>query len=135
MIGAAQTGVFAAAVGDAPVAAAGRRDFAQALAAVVTTGGHENSTYHLTGDRDYTYEDLAAAMTEVLGTPVRYQPVPAEQYRTMLTGAGVDEATAGFLAALDQSIGSGVLRYAGDDLSRLVGHRTMSLVEGLRQGH
>jgi NAD(P)H dehydrogenase (quinone) len=133
MNGAAQTGVFAAAVGDAAVAPAGRRDFAQGLAAVISTGGHDDRTYHLTGERDYTYHDLANAMTEVLGTPVTYQPVPAEQYRTMLIGAGLDEATAGFLTALDQSISTGVLGYAGDDLTRLIGHPTMSLTEGLRQ--
>lgn len=134
MNAAAHTGVFTAAVGDGPVAPAGRRDFAQALAAVVTTSGHDNRTYQLTGDRDYTYHDLADAMTDVLGTPVKYQPVGAEQYRAMLTGAGMDEATAGFLTALDQSIATGVLGYAGDDLTRLIGHPTMSLVDGLRQG-
>jgi NAD(P)H dehydrogenase (quinone) len=36
-------------------------------------------------------------------------------------------------APLDQSIGTGVLGYAGDDLARLIGHPTMSLTEGLRQ--
>ncbi|MEX5711122.1 NAD(P)H-binding protein [Parafrankia sp. FMc6] len=132
---AAQTGVLPAAVGDAPVAPAGRRDLAQALAVVVTTSGHDDRTYHLTGDRDHTYHNIAAAMTDVLGTPVRYQPLPAEEYRTLLTGAGMDDATAGFLAALDQSIGTGVLAHAGDDLTRLIGHPTMSLAEGLRQDH
>jgi NAD(P)H dehydrogenase (quinone) len=51
----------------------------------------------------------------------------------LLIGAGLDEATAGFLTALDQSIGTGVLGYAGDDLTRLMGHPTMSLTDGLRQ--
>jgi NAD(P)H dehydrogenase (quinone) len=133
MAGAAHTGVLTAAVGDARVAPAGRRDFAQALAAVVTTSGHDNRTYQLTGDRDYTYQDIADAMADVLGKPVKYQPVPAEQYRTMLTTTGMDGATAGFLTALDGSITTGVLAYAGDDLTRLIGHPTMSLTEGLRQ--
>jgi NAD(P)H dehydrogenase (quinone) len=51
----------------------------------------------------------------------------------LLIGAGLDEATAGFLTALDQSIGTGVLGYAGDDLTRLIGHPTMSLTDGLGQ--
>ncbi|WP_018636394.1 NAD(P)H-binding protein [Parafrankia elaeagni] len=132
---AAQTGVLTAAVGDAPISPVGRRDLAQALAVAVTTGGHDNRTYHLTGDRDYTYHDIAAAMADVLGTPVHYQPVSVEEYRALLIGTGIDEATAGFLSALDQSIGSGVLAHAGNDLSRLIGHPTMSLAEGLRQDH
>jgi NAD(P)H dehydrogenase (quinone) len=133
MHGAAQNGVFLAAVGDGRVAPAGRRDFAEALAAVVTGSGHDDHTYDLSGDRDYTYADLAAAMTEVLGTPVTYQAVSAEQYHTILTGAGLDEGTAGFLAALDGNMGAGIMARTGDDLSRLIGHPTMSLTEGLRQ--
>jgi NAD(P)H dehydrogenase (quinone) len=133
MQGAARTGVFTAAVGEGRVAPAGRRDFAEALAAVVTTDGHDNTTYSLTGDTDYTYADLADAMTKVLGTPVRYEPLSAEQYQAVLTGAGLDQGTAGFLAALDGNLGAGIMAYAGDDLTRLLRHPTMSLVEGLSQ--
>jgi NAD(P)H dehydrogenase (quinone) len=133
MQGAAQTGVFTAAVGDGRVAPAGRRDFAEALAAVVTTDGHDNRTYSLTGDTDYTYADLADAMSKVLDKPVRYQPVSAEQYHAILTGAGLDAGTAGFLTALDSNIGAGIMSYAGDDLTRLIGHPTVPLVEGLSQ--
>ena len=100
---------------------------------MVTTSGHDNRTLHLTGDRDYTCQDLADAMAQVLGKPVQYQPVTPEQYRIMLTGAGMDEATAGFLAALDENMGAGIMASAGDDLIRLIGHPTMSLVEGPRQ--
>jgi NAD(P)H dehydrogenase (quinone) len=131
---AAQTGVLTAAVGEAPVVApVTRLDLAQALAAVVTTEGHEDRTYSLTAERDYTYGDIAAAMSEVLGTPVKYQPVGVEQYRDMLAGSGLDAGTAGFLAALDQSISTGVLTSTGDDLSRLIGRLPTPLAEGLRQ--
>lgn len=133
MQGAAQSGVLTAAVGDGRVAPAGRRDFAEALAAVLTTDGHDDTTYSLTGDTDYTYADLADAMATVLGTPVQYQPVSAEQYQAILTDAGLDAGTAGFLAALDGNMGAGTMAYAGDDLTRLIGHRSMSLVEGLSQ--
>ena len=130
---AAQSGVFMAAVGDGHVAPAGRRDFAEALAVVVTRSGHENRTYSLTGDTDYTYADLAAAMSEVLGKPVTYQSVSPEQYQSILTSAGLDAGTAGFLAALDQNMGAGIMSSTGDDLARLIGHPSMSLTEGLRQ--
>ncbi|WP_074308827.1 hypothetical protein [Micromonospora cremea] len=63
---------------------------------MVTTDDHDNTTYSLTGDTDYTYADLADATAKVLGKPVRYQPVSAEHYQAILTGAGLDEGTAGF---------------------------------------
>jgi NAD(P)H dehydrogenase (quinone) len=130
---AANSGVFMAAVGDGKVAPAGRRDFAEALAVVITSSGHDDRTYSLTSDTDYTYTDLAAAMSEVTGKPVTYQPVSPEQYQGILTGAGLDEGTAAFLAALDQNMGAGIMASTGDDLVRLIGHPTMSLTEGLRQ--
>ena len=100
---------------------------------MVTTDGHDDTIYSLTGDTDYTYADLADAMAKVLGTRVTYQPVSAEQYQAILAGAGLDAGTAGFLAALDTNMGAGIMAYAGDDLTRLIGHRSMSLVEGLSQ--
>jgi NAD(P)H dehydrogenase (quinone) len=130
---AAQTGLLTAAVGDARVAAAGRRDYAEALASVVTTKGHGNRTYTLAGTQDFTYSDIAAAMADVLGTPVKYQPLAAAEYQDLLVGSGMDQATAGFLAGLDGNIADGILAHAGDDLTRLIGHPTMTLVEGLRQ--
>ncbi|MET0416768.1 MAG: DoxX family protein [Actinoplanes sp.] len=47
--------------------------------------------------------------------------------------AGLDAGAAGFLAALDRSMGEGIMSATGDDLVRLIGHPTMSLAEGLRQ--
>jgi NAD(P)H dehydrogenase (quinone) len=131
---AAQTGVFTAAAGDGPIAPVGRRDLAEALATVVTGTGHANKTYSLTSEHNFTYHDIAAAMSEVLDKPVTYQTVDPAQYRAMLTGAGLDDGTAVFLTALDHNLGSGIMSSAGDDLARLIGHPTMSLSEGLRHG-
>ena len=75
MDGPRHTGVLAAAVGDAVVAAASRRDLAEALAVVVTTDGHDNTTYSLSGDTDFTYHDIATAMSTVLERDVTYRGV------------------------------------------------------------
>jgi NAD(P)H dehydrogenase (quinone) len=125
------TGVLAAATGAAVVAAASRKDLAEALATVVTTDGHDNVTYSLSGDTNFTYADIAAAMSVVLGREVRYQPVTPEQLRTALIDSGVDSGLAGFLVSLDETIAAGVFARVGDDLSRLLGRPTTGLVEGL----
>lgn len=126
------TGVLAAATGDAVVAAATRQDLGEALAVVVTTDGHDNLTYHLSGDTDFTYTDIAEAMSTVLGREVIYQPVPAENLRMMLTGAGIDAELADFLVGLDETIAAGEYARVGDDLATLLGRPTTGLVEGLR---
>lgn len=125
------TGVYAAAVGDALVAPASRKDLGEALAVVVATDGHDNATYSLSGATDVTYTDIAQAMSVVLGRGVEYRPVTADELQEILTGIGMDEATAGFLAGLDETIGAGAFARVGDDLTRLIGRTTTGLVEGL----
>ncbi|MFE0023894.1 NAD(P)H-binding protein [Amycolatopsis sp. NPDC059021] len=125
------TGVLAAATGDAVVAAAGRKDLAEALAVVVTTDGHDNVTYSLSGDTNFTYADIAEAMSVVLGREVTYQPVTPEELQTALVDSGMDGELAGFLVSLDETIAAGVFARVGDDLSRLLGRPTTGLVEGL----
>ncbi len=108
---AAQSGVSMAAVGNGEVDPAGRRDYAEALAVVITGTGHDDRAYSLTSD---TYSDPAAAMSEVTGEPVTYQPVTPEQYQNILTIVGLDEGTAAFLAALDENVGAGIIASTGD---------------------
>ncbi|WP_134728148.1 NAD(P)H-binding protein [Amycolatopsis nivea] len=125
------TGVLAAATGDAVVAAASRKDLAEALAVVVTTEGHDNVTYNLSGDTDFTYADIAEAMSVVLEREVAYQPVTPEELRALLRKTGMADELADFLVSLDETIAAGVFARVGDDLSRLLGRPTTGLVEGL----
>ncbi|MGW7533758.1 NAD(P)H-binding protein [Amycolatopsis sp. NPDC054798] len=125
------TGVLAAATGDAVVAAASRKDLAEALAVVVTTDGHDNVTYSLSGDTNFTYADIAEAMSVVLEREVVYRPVAPEELRAMLRKTGMADGMADFLVSLDETIAAGVFARVGDDLSRLLGRPTTGLVEGL----
>jgi NAD(P)H dehydrogenase (quinone) len=125
------TGVLAAAIGDAVVAAAGRSDLAEAVATVVTTEGHDTVTDSLSGDSDFTYADIANAMSVVLSRDVTYVPVSPDELRAQLTGAGLDDGLAGFLVSLDETIATGTFARVGDDRSRLIGRPTTGLVEGL----
>jgi NAD(P)H dehydrogenase (quinone) len=50
----------------------------------------------------------------------------------ILVGAGMDEATAGFVVALDGNIRDGALADASPDLSRLAGRPSTPLVDALR---
>ncbi|GAA2018854.1 SDR family oxidoreductase [Pseudokineococcus marinus] len=128
-----ETGVLAAGAGDGRVASASRRDYAAATAAVLLDpSAHAGRTYELGGDVAWTYDELAAAMGEVLGREVTYQRLSPEQQGAALRSAGLDEQTAGFVVALDQSIAAGALDVTTGDLSRLAGRPSTPLVEGLR---
>ena len=129
---ATETGVLAAGVGAGRVASASRKDFADAAAVVLLEDGHIGEVYELGGDVAWDYDDLAAAFAEVAGREVEYQPLTADEQLAGLQAAGLDEGTAGFVAALDAGIAAGALADTDGTLARLIGRPTTPLVEGLR---
>lgn len=126
------TGTLVGSVHDGRVASASRVDFADAAAAVLVGAEHDNSAYELSGDVDWSYPDLAAAIAEVSGAPVVYQDLTTDEHVAALVGAGLAEGTAQFVAALDASIAAHTLEATTGDLARLIGRPTTPLLDGLR---
>lgn len=129
---AAETGVIAGSAGDGLVASATRADLAAGLAALLTEDGHLGEVYDFTGERAWSFEELAAAASEITGREVVYAPLTADEHVAALEAAGLDAGTAGFVAGIDDGIRRGVLAGASDTLARLIGRPTTSLVDGLR---
>lgn len=126
------TGTLVAAAGAGRVASASRADYAEALAVLATSGEHSGATVELGGDVSWTHDDLAEALSQVVGREVVYQPVDAATVVSNLVGVGLDEATAGFVAALDTNIAAGELDADDHTLSTLIGRPTTPLVDTLR---
>lgn len=129
---AAETGVLTSGTGDGRVASASRKDFADAAAAVALEDGHLGEVYELGGDVAWDYRELAAAISAVTGREVSYVPVAFDDQVAALRAAGLDEGTAGFVAALDAGIKNGALADTDGTLARLIGRPTTPLVDGLR---
>ncbi|MBN2628282.1 MAG: SDR family oxidoreductase [Spirochaetales bacterium] len=123
---AAQTGILISAAGKGKVSSALRSEYAEAAVRALVAGGRGGRIYELAGT-PWNYEDLAEAAGEVLRRSVAYKPVTAEEKRQALLAAGLDEGTAGFLAALDESIAAGSLEIESDDLSYLLGRPSLPL--------
>jgi NAD(P)H dehydrogenase (quinone) len=62
---------------------------------------------------------------------VAYRAVSPDEHTRILTEAGLDEGTAGFVVALDGNIRDGALADAPGTLGRLIGRPTTPLGEGL----
>ncbi|MCJ1707935.1 SDR family oxidoreductase [Microbacterium sp. VKM Ac-2923] len=131
---AGETGEIVAAVGDARVASASRRDYAEAAAVALITDELAGQTVELGGDVAWDYDELARAASEVLGRPVAYTAVTVEQLTAGLETAGLDAATAAFVAGIDDAIARGALSQTDGTLARIIGRPTTPLVEGLRAG-
>lgn len=130
---AAQTGELVAAVGSGRIASAERADYAEAAAAVLVGEGHEEKVYELTGDEAWDFNDLAAAIAEAAGCACAYKPVSPEELKTGMIAAGLDEGTAGFVAALDANIAEGSLEEATGDLRKLIGRPGTPLKETVKR--
>ncbi|GAB3610860.1 SDR family oxidoreductase [Humibacter ginsengiterrae] len=128
---AAATGEIIGSAGTGRVASASRRDFADAAAVVLTTPGHDGAVYELSGDVAWTFHDLARAAGPLLGREVRYRDVTPEAHAAILTAAGLDDGTAGFVVALDGNIRDGALADVTPTLRDLIGRPTTPLAEGL----
>ncbi|WP_158864977.1 SDR family oxidoreductase [Leifsonia sp. AG29] len=130
---AAATGEVVSSTGDGRVASASRKDYAEAAAVVLTTPGHEGAVYELAGDAAWTFADLADALSALVGRPVVHRSVTPEEHAEILRGAGLDEATVGFVVALDGNIREGALADTDGTLSRLLGRPTTPLADGLAE--
>jgi NAD(P)H dehydrogenase (quinone) len=125
------TGVYLASAGDGRIASASRDDYAEAAAIVLTTDGHDGAVYELSGDVAWDGHELASALSDVVGRDVVFASVSTEEHASALTGAGLDEQTAGFLVALDANTRDGLLATTTGELKRLLGRPTTPLRDGL----
>lgn len=129
---AAATGEVVGAAGDGRVASAARADFAAAAVAVLTSAGHENRIYELTGDVAWSFPEFAAEIAAVAGRPVEYRDLPPEQFQEVLVKNGTPPEVAGFVVALERNTAAGTLAETSGDLSRLIGRPTTPLRDAIR---
>jgi NAD(P)H dehydrogenase (quinone) len=120
--------------GGARIGAATRADMAAATAAALLDEGTAGATFELSGP-PITLAGLAEAITDVTGTKVAYRDVTPEELTAILRGTGLDDGTAGFVVALEESVARGDLDVPGDDLERLLGRPATTLADALRADH
>jgi NAD(P)H dehydrogenase (quinone) len=120
--------------GDARIGAATRADMAAATTAALLDEGTAGATFELSGP-PITLAGLAETVTDVTGTKVAYREVTPEELTAILRGTGLDDGTAGFVVALEESVARGDLDVRGDDLERLLGRPATTLADALRADH
>jgi len=125
------TGEVVASTGEGRVSSASRKDYAEAAAVVLSEPGHVGQVYELSGDTAWDFSELAATIGTIAGRDVTFRSLTAEEHAAELAAAGLDEGTIGFIVGLDGNIRDGLLGHTPGDLSRLIGHPTTPLTEGL----
>ncbi len=125
---------FAGSSGEGRVAAASRADFAAACVAVLTTEGHAGKVYELAGDAPFTKSELAAEVSKQSGKQLAYADLPPDQFKGVLTSAGLPAGYADILVDADVNIAKGQLDDRSGDLRRLIGRPTTTLAAAVTAG-
>lgn len=125
------TGAISSATRGAAVSPATRADLAAAAAAALLGESTAGRTFEL-GGPSLTLDELAAALSRTLGREVVHHDVSPEELTAGLVAAGLDEQTAGFLAAVDVATAGGALEVSTADLEELLGHPATGVEEVLR---
>lgn len=125
-------GEIVGAAADGRIAAATRADFAEAAVALLTGDMIDQGGVHELGGPSFTMAELAATITEVTGTPVRYRDLPGDELTRTLTAAGLSAEDAGFVASLDLAIARGELDASPDALTALLGRAPTPLADAVR---
>lgn len=119
-----ESGTIIGSAGNGKISAAPRKDFADAIVAVVTSEGHQGKIYELAGDEAFTLSDLAAEVSKQTGKQVSYTNLPSEEYAASMVKAGLPEGLAQVLAGMDVSTSKGDLFDDSRQLSKLIGRST-----------
>ncbi|GAA2027901.1 SDR family oxidoreductase [Catenulispora yoronensis] len=127
-------GAIIGSVGEGRIAYATRADYAAAAAVVATTEGHESKVYELTGDRAYSYAEIAAEITRQAGKDVAAVNLPQDEYRAALEGFGLPAFLAEGLADADVKISEGALEQTTDTLRTLIGRPTTPVADAIAEG-
>lgn len=137
--GVMQSGKWFSNAGQGREAMVWRDDCIESAVAVLTGEGHENQTYNITGPELQTFEEVAAIMAEVTGSPVEYVPLDDEGQYAMFDAMGIprrpvdDSEVNGIpwnsddMVTFGQAIREGFLELCTNDVERLTGRKARSV--------
>ena len=117
--------------GDGRTAYVSREDCAAAAAAVLTSSGHEDRTYDITGPELVSQADLAALVTAITGRPVEAAAIDDEAAAQALVDVGLPPEMARAYASFGTAIREGVLKTVSSAVHDLTGREPRSLREVL----
>lgn len=103
------------------------RDIADSAAAALTTQRFDGKAFNLTGPEALGYADAAALLSEVTGKPIAYQATDDASFIAMLTGAGVPNDYASFLASIFHPVREGWTAAVTDHVQQLTGQAPRNL--------
>ena len=129
---AVEAGAVIGASGEGKVTPAARADYAEAIAAVVSTDGHDGKVYELGGDEAFTMADLASELSRQVGKNVPFNNLPKDAYAGILDSLGFPAGFGTVIADADAHAANGSLFDDSHTLSTLIGRPTTPMAEAVK---
>ncbi|WP_029061584.1 SDR family oxidoreductase [Labrenzia sp. DG1229] len=120
-------GAVVGASGDGRISVAGREDYAEAAARVVSGADLSTRVMELAGDQSISLSELAAEISRQTGRNIPFQNLTEDDYAGVLMGAGLPEGFATAIADADRGAASGELYNDSTALRELIGRPTKPL--------
>jgi NAD(P)H dehydrogenase (quinone) len=133
------TGKWFSNAGDGKEAMVWRDDCVACAVAALTTPGHENKVYDITGPDLQSFDEVAALMSEITGCPVEHVSVDDEGQYAIFDAMGIprrpvdDQYVSGIpwnsddMVTFGRAIREGYLAIRSDDVERLTGRKARSV--------
>ncbi|MBB5984729.1 SDR family oxidoreductase [Sphingobium lignivorans] len=133
------TGKWVSNAGDGREAMVWRDDCVACAVAVLTTPGHENKVYNITGPALQTFDEVAALVREITGRPLEHVKVDDEGQYALFDAMGIprrpvdDQYVKGIpwnsddMVTFGRAIREGFLEICTDDVERLTGRKARSV--------
>jgi NAD(P)H dehydrogenase (quinone) len=121
--------------GEGKIAFVKRTELAAATAALLTSEGHDNQEYTLTGSEAYSFHDVARELSALAGRPITYHNSEVAPYVAQKVAAGFPDFVATFFAQWGAAAEHGMLAGTDDTVERLLGRQPMSLREYLKAAY
>jgi uncharacterized protein YbjT (DUF2867 family) len=96
-------------------------DIADVAAAALTEDGHVGRLYELTGPRLLRFDEAVAEIAAAAGRPIRYVPVPLDEFTAGLAAAGVPADVTALLAFLFGEVLDGRNAHVTDGVQQALG--------------
>ena len=119
-----ETGELVTNAGSGRVNAATREDLAKAAAAALLGQGHKNQCYNLVTPEPWTFDQLAAVLSEIAGKRVTHRAGSVDEAKAYLMAAGLAEQAASAQTGFYALIAGGETSPSSGDLARLIGRPT-----------
>lgn len=108
-----------------------RNEIAEALANILSTGGHENKTYNIGIEQPISFGEIANYISELTGVAINYVSPDPEVYEQTLMQYGVPEAYARMFTAFAVAFAANTMNIPTTDLTQLLGHKPTTVQEYL----